>query len=112
MDLIIQNNSDKRIWLLSGLTDTSDTHLYAHFEDVEMPDDAPNGEYFYALIGNDRNDVSYTFKTDLLSTIVTVGDDNFELRDLSPATGLLRIGDVVDNAVYQPKDNKTYYYKK
>lgn len=112
MDLILQNSSDKRIWLISGLTDVSTSERYVQFDDVDLPEDMPDGEYYYALIINNRDDVAYEFKTDLLKTIVKTDEGDVLLKDLKPLVGLLRVGQVKDNAIYQERENKTYYYKK
>ena len=112
MDLILQNSSDKRIWLISGLTDVSTSERYVQFDDVDLPEDMPNGEYYYALIINNRDDVVYEFKTDLLKTIVKTDEGDVLLKDLKPLVGLLRVGYVKDNAIYPERENKIYYYKK
>ena len=110
-DLILQNNGDKRMFILSGLTDISDTHLYLDFEDVTMPEGAEDGEYSYACIHNDRNDVEYELKTDLLDSIVKADGVEVQLRDLRPIVGLLRVGLPGNKNIYIEK-NKNYYYKK
>lgn len=112
MDLIIQNSSDKRMWVLSGLTNVSPSERYVQFEDVEMPEDAAEGEYYYALICNDRDDVTYTLKTDVLETLIHTDDGDVILKDLKPLTGILRVGDVKEKNIYAEKKNKVYYYKK
>ncbi len=110
-DIIIQNSASKQTFLLTGNTDTSESHLYHRFE-VEI--DAPEGEYVYACVRNDRDDVEYEFKTPLLDTIVHAGEDEILLRDLQPSTGLLRIGEnVAPENVYDKEDknnNTTFYY--
>lgn len=112
MDLILQNSSDKRMWVMSGLTNVSTSHIYVQFEDVEFPEDMPNGEYYYALISNDLSGVSYTFKTDVLDTLVHASGQTITLKDLRPVTGILRVGEVKEKNIYQEKENKTFYYKK
>lgn len=112
MDLILQNSSDKRVWLLSGLTNVSESERYVQFSGVTIPADMPNGEYYYALIINERDDTSYEFKTDLLETIIHTTHIDVRLKDLKPLTGILRVGTVKEKNIYQEKENKTYYYKK
>ena len=111
-DVIIQNSASKQTFLLTGNTDTSESHLYHRFE-VEI--DAPEGEYVYVCVRNDREDVEYEFKTPVLDTVVHVGDEEMVLRDLQPSTGLLRIGENVDpENVYEETSEKnnptTFYY--
>lgn len=110
-DLIIQNNASKQTFLYTGMTDTSESHLY-HLFDVEL--DVPRGEYTYALIYNDRDDVEYIFSTPLLDTVIRYGnDDMMVIRLLQPNTGLLRIGeDVEPENVYAKDDNNDtiFYY--
>ena len=112
MDLILQNSSDKRIWLVSGLTNVSESERYVQFSGVTFSEDMPNGEYHYALIINERDDTAYEFKTDLLETIIHTTDADVRLKDLKPLTGILRVGEVKDANIYQEKENKVYYYKK
>lgn len=111
-DIILQNNGDKRIFLLSGMTNVSENQLYLDFENVELPDGAENGEYTYAVIANDLSGTVYDFKSEILETIVTASGVSVTLRDLKPLIGLLRVGNIEEKNVYQPKNNKTYYYKK
>ena len=112
-DIIIQNSASKQVYVLSGLTPTEETGLYVQFEDVELPSEAKNGEYTYVLVQNRLSGVTYAPKTDVLDTIVTYSGQSYTLRDLRPMTGLMRVGEVNEKNVYQPKDkNKTYYYQK
>lgn len=112
MDLIFQNNGDRRMWIVSGITPAEQNHLIIKFTDLELPADAPEGEYTYALIVNEYGSaVTYNLKTDLLDTEVTYNDKTYILRDLAPITGLMRIGGVpTEKNIYQRK-NKNYYYK-
>ena len=108
-DLIIQNNASKETFLYSGQTDTSTSHLYHKFEDLEI--DAPEGEYTYYVLHNTRDDVVYDFAVPLGDTIVHADDKEVLLKDLQPSTGLLRIGDSVKNAnTYDNNDKNTIFY--
>lgn len=113
MDLIMQNNSDKRTWIVTGLTNVSTSHIYVQFDDVELPLDMPNGEYSYALITEPAEGVVYEPKIDIWDTIVKWDGKECQLRDLNPSTGLLRIGILKESNTYKEKtENKTFYYKK
>ena len=108
-DLILQNNASKEFFLYSGLTDTSDNHLYHKFEELEM--DIPDGEYTYFLLRNDRDDVVYDFKTPLGDTIIHTEDGDEVLKYFQAPTGLLRVGDEVkDTNTYDNNDKQTIYY--
>ena len=104
-DIILQNNASKQNFLFTGLTDASESHLYHKFE-VDI--DAQEGEYTYAVVYNERDDVQYEFKTPLLDTILHYGEDeSIVLRLLQPNTGLLRIGDKVEPAnIYDNNSDK------
>lgn len=109
-DLILQNNGSKEHFIYSGLTDNSLNHLYFQF-DVEL--DVPDGEYTYAVLINNRDDVEYELKTTILSTIIHTEEGDVVLRDLQPGTGLLQIGagnPVYDNVYDESEDKKTIFY--
>lgn len=110
-DIILQNNASKQVILLPGVEDTSESHLYHLFE-VRI--DAPEGEYTYCIVYNERDDVEYEFKTPLLDTVLHYGDDeSIVLRLLQPDTGLLRIGTTIEpENIYQDDENNdtTFYY--
>lgn len=99
-DIILQNNASKEFFILSGLQNTSSTELYLQFEEVDLPEDAQDGEYTYAVVKNDRQDAQYAPKTPILDTIVTVDGGEYLLKDLCPKTGLLRVGVYEDINVY------------
>ena len=109
--LLLQNNASKEFYNYSGLTNESTSLLYQKFT-VDL--DIPEGEYTYATFVNNRDDVDFEYKTPLLDTILKiVGYDDIILRDLQPATGLMRVGETIphDN-VYEGGngDNKIFYY--
>lgn len=99
-DIIIQNNASKKFYLLQGLEDIAPTELYLEFSNVELPEDLPDGEYTYACFINDRDDVSYDFKTPILDTIIHTDDGDIVLKDIQPFTGLLRVGNIEQSNVY------------
>lgn len=108
--LILKNNATSKYEVVDDLENVSVTELYLQFEDVVL--DLPDGEYTYAAFVNERDDLTYDFKEDLLSTIITTGEDeSIELRDLNPFTGLLRIGDVKLDLIYDDNNKKEYYYE-
>lgn len=106
-DIILQNNASKAFYLLTKQEDIAVTELYLHFENVDL--DAPDGEYVYACFANDRDDVTYEFKTPILDTIVKADGKEILLRDIQPYTGLLRIGKIEDINLYNEED-VTYQY--
>lgn len=110
-DLIIQNNASKQTFLFSGLTDTSETHLYHKFEDLDL--DVPDGEYTYYVLRNERDDVEYDFKTPLGDTIVRADGQEVILKSLQPSTGLLRVGSEIKvvNTYDNNKENTIFYYE-
>lgn len=107
-DIILQNNASKEFFLYSGQTDISENHLY-HTFDIDL--DIPEGEYTYAVLLNNRDDVEYDFKTPLLSTTVSTSQGKLDLRELQPGTGLLRIGKTIEQeAIYDEKNNNEIFY--
>ena len=105
-DLILENNASKEFFLFSGLTD-SGTNLYHQFEvDLDLAD----GEYTYVLLLNNRDDVEYEFKYPILQSIVTADGKSFELKDLRPEIGLMRIGaEIADASIYDEKTNNNNF---
>lgn len=109
-DLILLNSASKEFFLYTGLEDLSENHLYHHFEDLDLG--APVGEYTYAVVRNDRNDVEYEFHTPILETVVHIeGEDDIILKYLQPSTGLLRVGEKVEpENIYDDNNNDTIFY--
>lgn len=108
-DLIIQNSASKENFLYSGLTDNSGSHLYFQFTNLDL--DVPDGEYTYCLLRNDRDDVVYDFTTPILDSMVHADGKDVMLRDLQPITGLLRVGDAIQNKnTYDNNNKKTIFY--
>jgi len=112
MILLIQNNGDKRIWVMQNVDPAETNHLWIKFEDFDFPDDVPDGEYTYALIAG--YEVKYQLKAEMLDTSI----NGKPLREWHPTIGLLRIGqpENKDRYTYEPEkneqgqNNKQYYY--
>ena len=88
-DIIFMNNASKKVKILQKQENVSDGKDCLLFENVEL--DLPDGEYTYAVICNERIDVRYDVKNDLLETIVMADDGFVSLRVLRPFTGLLMV---------------------
>lgn len=121
-DLILQNNASREFFILSGLQNTSSTELYLQFDDVEMPEGVQDGEYTYAVVEDDENELIFTPKTPILDTIITKDGEDIVLKTLCHLTGLMRVGEVENSNVYDddhisfPYDgkkdnNSTIYYE-
>lgn len=112
-DILIQNNASKEIFILPQMENMSENNLYLQFDNVNFPSGVVDGEYTYAVIYNDRDDVVYETNIVLMKTVLKTGEGDFVLGDLKPLTGLLRVGEVQDSNTYKKDENKTiYYYKK
>ena len=98
-DIIFMNNASKKVKILQKQENVSEDKECLRFENVEL--DLPDGEYTYAAICNERIDVRYDVKNDLLETIVMTDEGNVPLKVLRPFTGLL----MVEN-----KNKKTLFY--
>ena len=108
-DLLLLGNASREFFLFSGLLDSSETHLYHRFTDLDL--DVPDGEYTYCLLRNERDDVVYDFKTPLGDTIIHADDQEIVLKDLQTPTGLLRVGAEVKNAnTYDNNKKNTIFY--
>ena len=66
-DIIFVNNASKKVKILQKQENVSEDEDCLIFENVEL--DLPDGEYTYAVICNERIDVRYDVKNDLLETI-------------------------------------------
>ena len=86
-DIIFMNNASKKVKILQKQENVSEDKDCLIFENVEL--DLPDGEYTYAAICNERIDVRYDVKNDLLETIVMTDEGNVPLKVLRPFTGLL-----------------------
>lgn len=88
-DIIFVNNASKKVKILQKQENVSEDKDCLRFENVEL--DLPDGEYTYAVICNERIDVRYDVKNDLLETIVLTDEGNVPLKVLRPFTGLLMV---------------------
>lgn len=107
--LILKNNSTNEFTVYDGLQNVSGKQLYLEFNDVEL--EVPDGEYTYAVFSNDRDDITYDFKAEILDTVLHTEDGDVELRDINPRIGLLRIGLVEETNKYDNNSRDTYYYE-
>ena len=98
-DIIFMNNASKKVKILQKQENVSEDKDCLRFENVRL--NLPDGEYTYAVICNERIDVRYDVKNDLLETVVMTDEGNVPLRVLRPFTGLL----MVEN-----KNKKTLFY--
>lgn len=110
-DLLTQNNASKEIFLISGLTDYSDTSLAYIFENFNMPEKAQEGEYTCALFRNGRRDVEYEFSDVLLDTVAHTAEGDVKIKYLRPEIFLMKYGENGTDYVYRSK-NKEYVYRK
>ena len=98
-DIIFMNNASKKVKILQKQENVSEDKDCLRFENVRL--NLPDGEYTYAVICNERIDVRYDVKNDLLETVVMTDEGNVPLKVLRPFTGLL----MVEN-----KNKKTLFY--
>lgn len=114
-DLILQSCASKQEWVLKGLVNVSNASLYYQFDNFEMPQNAPYGEYSYALIWDVRDDVEFDIKDNILDTIVKTKDGDVPLRLLEPEIGILKyVGEEkkITSNIYKNKNTDFYYRKK
>ena len=107
--IILRNNSTNEVAVYNNMQDVAMGRLYLEFRNVDI--DVPDGEYTYAVFTNNRNDVTYEFKADILDTIIHTEDGDCELRDINPRVGLMRVGIVSAVNTYDNNKNETYYYE-
>ena len=107
-DIIFVNNASKKVKILQKQENVSEDKDYLLFENVEL--DLPDGEYTYAVICNERIDVRYDVKNDLLETIVMTDEGNAPLKVLRPFTGLLMVKNENKKTLfYNPKREDGVY---
>ena len=110
-NILLQNNGSRQFHLVSGLTNVSTNDLYIRFTNLSLPDEVEDGEYTYAVFHSD-GEYEIEPKTPILDTILTADDTTITLRDLTPILGLLRVGNVGENNIYDGKENNaTFYYE-
>lgn len=110
--LILQNKATNKEYIINELLNTSSTSLYYEFQDFQMPTDAPEGEYKYALIWNIREDVTFDISDDLLETIVKYTNGQIPLKYLNPEIGILKYGNGGKNTPLFKNKNQEFYYRK
>lgn len=88
-DIIFMNNASKKVKILQKQENMSEDKDCLRFENVKL--NLPDGEYTYAVICNERIDVRYDVKNDLLETVVMTDEGNVPLKVLRPFTGLLMV---------------------
>ena len=107
-DIIFMNNASKKVKILQKQENVSEDKDYLCFENVAL--DLPDGEYTYAVICNERIDVRYDVKNDLLETVVMTDEGNVPLRVLRPFTGLLMVKNEGKKTLfYNPKKEDGVY---
>lgn len=89
-DLLLKHNSSNKWFAFSAIEPNIDNGLYYTFNDFQMPETAPYGEYVYFLVEHDENMIEYIFKDTPLNTIVRTDTGAMLLKDLKPLTGLLK----------------------
>lgn len=107
-DIIFMNNASKKVKILQKQENVSEDEDCLRFENVEL--DLPDGEYTYAVIWNERIDVRYDVKNDLLETVVMTNKGNVPLKVLRPFTGLLMVKNENKKTLfYNPKKEDGVY---
>ena len=107
-DIIFMNNASKKVKILQKQENVSEDNDCLRFENVKL--DLPDGEYTYAVICNERIDVRYDVKNDLLETIVMTDEGNVPLKVLRPFTGLLMVKNENKKTLfYNPKREDGVY---
>ena len=107
-DIIFMNNASKKVKILQKQENVSEDKDCLRFENVKL--DLPDGEYTYAVICNERIDVRYDVKNDLLETIVLTDEGNVPLKVLRPFTGLLMVKNENKKTLfYNPKKEDGVY---
>lgn len=111
--IILQNNAERREFLLTGLKDTNETFMAYIFDDFDMPEDAPEGEYTGVLFWDGRKDVEYELNDVILDSICHTGEGDVKVRDLRPEIFLMKYGrGGLDENEYRKKNNDYIYYRK
>ena len=108
-ELILKNNATNEFTVHSDIMPAFQGDTYLQFNDIDL--DEKDGEYTYALFWAAETGITYQFKAEILSSILTIDGEDYELRDFTPAVGLLRIGDMEMEAKYDNNKQDTYYYE-
>lgn len=111
-DLIFWNNSTKIAYLFPKKVDLGNDAYY-NFRYLDFSD-MPSGEYTYAIVRNEREDVEYVESEIPANTLIKTEDGEVHLRDLAYETGIMKLKG--ENAETQPsyRDKKVefHYYKR
>lgn len=110
-DLILQNQASKQTYVVSGLTDKSESVLSYLFSGFTMPEEAQEGEYLGVLFRNGRKDVQYVIKDALLDTLACTAQGNVEIKYLRPEIFILKYG-TIESPYISRDEKKEYYYRK
>lgn len=82
--------------------------LYITLEVGDRLKDEPDGEYTYVIAPYSGDTPTMEYKGNLLDSVI---NESITLRDLKPATGIFRIGDIGVTNTYEKENNKTFYYE-
>lgn len=109
--MIMQNLASKREWIVNRLRDTGENWMSYLFEDFQMPDDAPYGEYSCILFWNERRDCTYDIANDIDETVIHTKDGDVQVKQLKCERFLLVYGDVASELVFNEENKDFYYYE-
>jgi hypothetical protein len=111
-DIIFQNNGSKELFTVLGVENTDVNPYYLTFEGLELPEGMTYGEYTYVIFTNYLR-VEYRFAANLLDSVAIYDGKEYGFRHLKPLVGLMRLGEVKDDAIYNDKnkDNNIFYYE-
>lgn len=111
-DLILQNNATKQKFLFKGLTASTENELFIGFDDFEMPDDVPYGEYLYYLIPyTDDLQIEYQEKDVVENMIATIDGIDYQLKNINHSSGLLKYHNS-ESPVIERDTNKQVVYRR
>ena len=104
--LLLKNNSSNAYFHFDKLADYGNDLFY----EINLTiTGLPSGEYSYCLFYNERDDVEYDFKNDMLQTLLKTGDGNIRLELLRPETGVLKIEGTTANFIYRQNKHNFIY---
>lgn len=111
--LILQNNYTHQA-MVFDVTNTSDDPKFYKFDDFEIPDDMPYGEYNFWLICDELDYEIPVFSNDMMDTVIKVtGTDgtvyDLKVSDLAPDTGIIKYVDA-NGRTEQSIDERVEFY--